>query len=94
MVMLQKRGLNERWAIRRDELDLEPKLFAKGAGGELYRTKWRGLDCVAKTLGVKGAENKSEKVLFTDYAPYVFDKIRKNFGINIEDYLGSIGISI
>lgn len=39
-------------------------------------------------------KNKSEKVLFTDYSPYVFDKIRKNFGINIEDYLGSIGISI
>ena len=38
-------------------------------------------------------KNKSEKVLFTDYAPYVFDKIRKNFGIDTESYLGSIGMS-
>lgn len=62
MVMLQKKGLNERWAIRREEMNFEPKIFAKGAGGELYRTKWRGLDCVAKTLGVKGAEDKKKRI--------------------------------
>mmetsp|Transcript_5344 Transcript_5344/g.6229 ORF Transcript_5344/g.6229 Transcript_5344/m.6229 type:complete len:319 (-) Transcript_5344:1501-2457(-) len=62
MVMLQKKGLNERWAIRREEMKVEPKIFAKGAGGELYRCKWRGLDCVAKTLGVKGSEDKEKRI--------------------------------
>lgn len=53
MITLQKQGLNERWAIKFEELETESERFAKGAGGELFRTKWRGLDCVAKTCKVE-----------------------------------------
>lgn len=49
LVTLQRRGEAERWAINESEIRTESKAFAKGAAGEIYRAKWRGLDCVAKT---------------------------------------------
>mmetsp|Transcript_10468 Transcript_10468/g.18463 ORF Transcript_10468/g.18463 Transcript_10468/m.18463 type:complete len:532 (-) Transcript_10468:44-1639(-) len=49
MRKLQARGEKEKWAISNTELVQEDKPFARGAGGELYRAKWRGLRVVAKS---------------------------------------------
>jgi ankyrin repeat protein/tRNA A-37 threonylcarbamoyl transferase component Bud32 len=49
MNRLQQRGINEKWAINNDEILSEDKPFARGAGGELYKARWRGLRVVVKS---------------------------------------------
>lgn len=49
LAWLQEKGRQEKWAINEDEIELESKPFASGAAGEVYKAKWRGLTCVAKT---------------------------------------------
>uniref|UniRef100_A0A7S3PK62 Protein kinase domain-containing protein n=1 Tax=Aplanochytrium stocchinoi TaxID=215587 RepID=A0A7S3PK62_9STRA len=68
MVMLQMKGLNERWAIKREEMMFEKNRFAFGAGGDLFRAKWRGLDCVAKTLAVDIADERKQRQNLVDLA--------------------------
>jgi len=51
MAELHARGVREFWALDHDDFEMESVAFAKGAGGEIFRAKWRDLDCVAKTCG-------------------------------------------
>mmetsp|Transcript_7070 Transcript_7070/g.8949 ORF Transcript_7070/g.8949 Transcript_7070/m.8949 type:complete len:324 (+) Transcript_7070:395-1366(+) len=45
---LAKRGAEERWIIPREEITLSEELTV-GSFGSLYRSKWRQLDCIART---------------------------------------------
>ena len=56
---LQQRGSAEKWAIYDREIFMEPEPFAKGSGGELYRIKWRGMVCVAKTCSKMATSSQS-----------------------------------
>lgn len=47
--LLQRRGQGEKWALKLSEITMQNKPFAKGAGGELFKAKWRGLTVVAKS---------------------------------------------
>jgi len=49
MKNLQKKGVKEKWALKLEEIHLSPKPFARGAGGELFKAKWRGLEVVVKS---------------------------------------------
>eukprot|EP00516_Mucochytrium_quahogii_P001350 CAMPEP_0203761766 /NCGR_PEP_ID=MMETSP0098-20131031/14788_1 /ASSEMBLY_ACC=CAM_ASM_000208 /TAXON_ID=96639 /ORGANISM=" , Strain NY0313808BC1" /LENGTH=542 /DNA_ID=CAMNT_0050655899 /DNA_START=421 /DNA_END=2049 /DNA_ORIENTATION=- len=49
MKNLQEHGQKEKWALKKSEILISKTRFAKGAGGELFKAKWRGLDCVAKS---------------------------------------------
>jgi len=51
MAELHRRGVREFWALDSDDFEMEAQPFAKGAGGEIFRARWRDLDCVAKTCG-------------------------------------------
>lgn len=42
LAWLHEKGRQEKWAISEDEIFLDPKPFASGAAGEVYKCKWRG----------------------------------------------------
>lgn len=51
MAELHARGVREFWALDHDDFEMEAEPFAKGAGGEIFKARWRDLECVAKTCG-------------------------------------------
>ena len=59
MAELHARGVREFWALDHDDFEIESVPFAKGSGGEIFRAKWRDLDCVAKTCGKLTATEQS-----------------------------------
>jgi len=51
MAELHARGVREFWALDHDDFEIDSEPFAKGAGGEIFKARWRDLECVAKTCG-------------------------------------------
>ncbi|GBG34800.1 Protein kinase, putative [Hondaea fermentalgiana] len=50
MKLLERRGLKERWLLPISEVNIHSEhAFARGAGGELFLAKWRGLRVVVKS---------------------------------------------
>eukprot|EP00948_MAST-09A_sp_MAST-9A-sp1_P004191 g4191.t1 len=47
---LSSRAKKEKWFIAKSELKIEKERFASGAGGNLFKAKWRGLDVCVKTM--------------------------------------------
>lgn len=60
---LHARGLAEKWALNAKELHIDREPFARGAAGELFYCKWRGLECVAKSVAEMAA---SDEQIVTD----------------------------
>jgi serine/threonine protein kinase len=54
---LRLRGLNEKWILEKSEIIIDDAPFAKGSFGTLYKIKWRGLACVARTYPGTEFEN-------------------------------------
>lgn len=48
---LHQRGVREFWSWDRNDFEMESEPFGKGAGGEVFRARFREMEIVAKTLG-------------------------------------------
>lgn len=61
---LHSRGIREHWSWDVEDFVLDDQAFARGAGGEIFKAKFRGLEVVAKTLSKLEATSQG----FTDLA--------------------------
>lgn len=52
---LHAKGISERWAIDEKDFVMEKVKFASGMGGDIFKARWRGLNCCGKTCtGMEG----------------------------------------
>lgn len=60
--VLDSRAKKEMWKIDRSEIEVsDAKRFAHGAGGSLFKAKWRGLNVCVKTLHKNNFKSKANK---------------------------------